>query len=183
MNSVSLSVREIEIGDVALITDYWLNASASYLHGMGADKEKVPPKEYWYDALTTQINTPLEQKQSYCTIWLIDGKAAGHCNVNKIRFGEEAFMHLHLWYPDERKQGMGTSFVRMSLPFFFDNLQLQHLYCEPYALNKAPNRALEKTGFHLVKEYVTTPGFLNFEQPVKRWHLSRERFREMEQGV
>ncbi len=62
----------------------------------------------------------------------------------------------------------------MSLPFFFKNLQLKNVFCEPYALNPAPNRTLEKVGFECLEEYVTVPGYLNFEQPVKRWRMSRE---------
>lgn len=38
--------------------------------------------------------------------------------------------------------------------------------------NPAPNKTLKKAGFELVKEYVTTPGPINFEQPVKLWCLS-----------
>jgi RimJ/RimL family protein N-acetyltransferase len=64
----------------------------------------------------------------------------------------------------------------MTLPLFFERLQLKKLYCEPYALNSAPNKSLEKVGFEFIKEYITIPGSLNFEQPVKRWELSYEKF-------
>jgi RimJ/RimL family protein N-acetyltransferase len=64
----------------------------------------------------------------------------------------------------------------MTLPYFFDSLQIKRLYSEPYALNEAPNKTLERAGFELEKEYITTPGSLNFEQPVKRWVMTKERF-------
>jgi RimJ/RimL family protein N-acetyltransferase len=106
----------------------------------------------------------------------MDGLPIGHSNINKIVFGEEAFMHLHLWRPDIRQQGMGRNLVMQTLPFFFENYQLKTLYCEPYALNLAPNKTLEKIGFIFVKQYVTTPGWLNFEQPVNLWEMSRARY-------
>lgn len=64
----------------------------------------------------------------------------------------------------------------MGLPWFFKNLKLKKIYCEPYALIPAPNKTLEKVGFKFVKTYVTTPGRLNFEQPVYLWEITYERF-------
>jgi RimJ/RimL family protein N-acetyltransferase len=82
-------------------------------------------------------------------------------------------MHLHLWKPGERKKGLGTAFVKQTLPFYFNNLQLKNLFCEPNAHNTAPNKTLEKVGFRFIKQHITTPGWLNFEQPVNRWVISR----------
>ena len=77
---------------------------------------------------------------------------------------------------------MGTQLVKMTLPYFFKNLQLKKLYCEAYALNLAPNKTLEKIGFTFIKKYTTTPGFLNFEQEVNKWELSYEQFKKVTQG-
>jgi len=139
----------------------------------------VPDESYWQEALRSQIKSGYDEKQSYCTIWLIDGEPVGHCNVNKIIFGQEAYMHLHLWKADSRQSGLGTSFVKLSLPYFFHNLQLKTLYCEPYALNPAPNATLKKLGFDFIKEYITIPGSFSFEQPTKRWEMNLEKFERM----
>lgn len=176
MNNAELSVRELQPGDVDLITQYWLTSDKNFLEGMGVDVSKIPTKEEWIQMLTEQINTPIEKKKSYCIIWLINDKPVGHSNINKIVFGEEAYMHLHIWTDDARKQGHGMEFIRMTLPYFFNNMKLKKLYCEPYALNPAPNKILQKAGFEFVKEYLTTPGWINFEQPVKLWQLTYERF-------
>lgn len=171
-----LTVRELQTRDIAPLTDYWLTADRAYLEGMGVDVTKMPARQEWQAMLTEQLNTPLEEKKSYALIWEVDGRAVGHSNINKIVFGREAYMHLHLWDPEVRKKGYGTQFIRLTLPCYFNNYHLQTLYCEPYALNPAPNRTLERTGFHLVKEYVTTPGWINFEQPVRLWAMTREEF-------
>lgn len=174
-----LSVRELQEHDIPLISGYWVNATAEQLLAMGAIKEMVPDEKYWQEALQTQIRSDYDKKQSYCTIWLMDGEPVGHCNVNKIIFGQEAYMHLHLWKADKRKSGMGTALVMLSMPFFFKNLQLKTLYCEPYALNPAPNATLKKLGFDFIKEYMTIPGSLSFEQPTNRWALSLKQFQKM----
>jgi hypothetical protein len=53
--------------------------------------------------LTDQLKLPLNLRQSHCTIWQKDNQAIiGHCNVNKLVFGREAYMHLHLWRRERR---------------------------------------------------------------------------------
>lgn len=166
-----LSVRDIKESDIELIVNYWKTAEPGYLAGMGVDTGKMPLIDEWRIMLAEQIQLPYDQKKSYCTIWELDGRPVGHSNVNKIIFGEEAFMHLHIWYAAERKMGFGVQFIKLSLPLFFINLHLKKVYCEPYALNAAPNRTLHRAGFHFVKEYITIPGAINFEQPVNLWEI------------
>lgn len=173
-----LSVREIQESDIPLITNYWLSADHLYLQGLGVYLNKMPTKEKWFTMLTEQLQQHYKDKKVYCTIWEVEGEPVGHCNVNKIIFGQEAFMHLHLWYADKRTKGMGVELVKKSLPYFFNNLQLKTLYCEPYALNPAPNKTLPKAGFEFVKEYITIPGYLNFEQKVCLWQMTKEQFKE-----
>lgn len=178
MDQPLLSVREIQETDIEIITQYWLTADPAFLTGMGVDLAKMPTKKEWITMLTEQLAQPYSEKRSYCIIWLVDNKPIGHCNVNKIEFGEEAYMHLHMWNAGLRKKGVGTELVKMSLPYFFKNLKLKTIYSEPYALNPAPNKTLEKAGFTFVKEFITIPGFLNFEQPVKHWALTYEQYKK-----
>ncbi len=174
-----LSVREIQQADIEAIVQYWLSSDSLFLMNMGVDLKKLPAKDQLEQTLLLQINTPVEEKKSYCIIWQVDGRPVGHSNANPIVFGEEAFMHLHLWNNTIRKRGLGTALVKLTLPWFFENLKLKKLYSEPYALNPAPHKTLQKAGFEFVREYTTTPGSLNFEQPVKRWELSYEKFKEL----
>jgi RimJ/RimL family protein N-acetyltransferase len=174
-----LSVREMEEGDINLIIQYWLEADSTFLEGLGVDLNKMPAEKEWKEILSGQLGLPIKEKKSYYIIWQHDGIAVGHSNVNKIIFGEEAYMHLHLWKTGLRQKGSGAALVKMTLPYFFENLGLKKLYCEPYALNPAPNKTLEKVGFTFVKEHITTPGWLNFEQPVNRWELSYDSFKSM----
>jgi len=176
MDDLSFSVRELVQGDVTLVADYWSQAEPDYLIGLGVDLSKLPSRDDFFKMLTEQLKLPLKLRQSYCTIWQQHTQAIGHCNVNKLVFGQEAYMHLHLWRRERRYQGLGVSLVWQSLKLFFDRLELQDLYCEPFALNPAPNAVLAKVGFTFVKKYVTVPGLINFEQEVNRWHMSREHF-------
>jgi RimJ/RimL family protein N-acetyltransferase len=178
MNKNLVSVREIQKNDIEPISKYWLNADPAFLTSIGVDLNKMPSKKEWTKMLTEQLAQAYPEKKSYCMIWLVDNKAIGHCNVNKIKFGEEAYMHLHVWNNEFRKKGMGTELVKLSLSYFFKNLELKKIYSEPYALNPAPNKTLEKVGFKFIKEFITIPGWLNFEQPVNLWELTYEQYKD-----
>jgi RimJ/RimL family protein N-acetyltransferase len=173
---MQLSVRELQQKDIEPLINYWITATPEFLMGMGVDLKKMPRPEELSMMLNEQINTPVKDKKSYCIIWLEDGIAVGHSNINKIVFGEEAYMHLHLWNNASRKKGNGTAFVKLTLLYFFENYQLKKLCCEPYALNPAPNKTLEKAGFTFIKKHTCIPGILNFEQEVNLWEMSREKF-------
>lgn len=172
----NIAVREITSEDIPLINSYWQNATPEFLLGMGADPALLPDSDAFSKMLHHQLTLSNAEKQSYCTIWLMNDKPVGHCNVNKIIFGQEAYMHLHLWESDNRQSGLGAAFVKLSLPYFFDKLQLKILFCEPYALNPAPNKTLERIGFDFVKEYITIPGSFSFEQPTMRWEMKWRSF-------
>ena len=171
MPNSKLSVREITAEDVDNIADYWLQSDPEYYYSMGCDLTKFPSRSEWKEMLFHQLSMDYRHKKSYCIIWLLNGQAVGHCNVNKIEFGLEAYMHLHIWTKKKKKKGYGEEFVKLSLPYFFKNLKLVRLYCEPYSLNPPPNKILPKIGFEFVKSYRCIPGFLNFEQEVNLWHL------------
>lgn len=174
-----LSTRELQYSDIPHILEYWFTAEYVFLSAMGVDISKIPTQDQFEITLKEQINIPIQQRKSCCIIWEADGKPIGHCNTNPTIFGEEAKMHLHLWNFGERRKGLGTALVKMTLPYFFDILQLKTLWCEPYALNLAPNKILEKVGFEMVKEYITVPGFINFEQPVKQWKMTSGHFKKL----
>lgn len=175
----TLSANPLQKEDIPHIINYWLSAEPAYLEGMGVDLAKMLPRENWEKMLSEQLSLSIPEKQSYAIVWRLDGEPVGHSNINKINMGKDAYMHLHLWKPDVRKKGIGTAFVKMTLPHYFETYALQTLYCEPYALNPAPNKTLEKVGFTFVKQHVTIPGTLNFEQPVNLWSLTRAQYLEI----
>ena len=172
----NLSVREMTVDDINFIIDYFYNASEEFIQGMGAIKSKLPERNTWYNLILSEVEKDYHLKNNYYTIWEIDNKPVGHCNVNQIVYKNKGFMHLHLWKNPNRQKGLGQNFVRKSLPFFFKNLQLENLFCEPYAHNPAPNKTLLKVGFKFVKMYEATPGKINFHQEVNQYVLSKKKF-------
>ena len=147
--------------------------------GMGADPHKLPTLEAWRQLLREDLKRSSQTQQFYYLLWELDDTPVGHSNVNKIIFGREAYMHLHLWQPIQRRSGHGTFFIQACIAQYFERFKLQNLFCEPYAMNPGPNRTLPKVGFEWVKTYDTTPGWINFHQTVNRWVLTQERWQQI----
>lgn len=158
-----------------LVVDYFLNSSDSQLASMGVDRAKLPSRESWLDSIASDSTRELKDRERLWLMWTLDGKAVGHSSVNKIKFGDEALIHLHLWDSSLRKSGLGAEFFRLSAVHFAEQLRLKRLICEPRSSNEAPNRTLRKSGFRFVKAYRTTPGPINFEQEVNRYEIEASR--------
>ena len=173
---MKLSVRELKRHEIGMIVDYFINAEDSFLKGMGANKNKLPTREEWVEKLESDFTKSYIEKDFYYIIWLQNGQAVGHSNINHIEFGNTATMHLHLWGTATRKKGLGLDFLIMTVPYYFKNFELQKLICEPYSKNVAPNKVLKKLGFELVRTYDTIPGQINFLQTVNRYELNKEQF-------
>lgn len=174
MEKARLSSRPLVPRDLPLLMDYWYGLSDSQLVNLGVALDKFPVRAQFEENIREQLSLPVAKRQSFAMIWEINGKASGHNNINSIEPGLKAKMHLHLWRSELQKKGLGCELLKISIPAFFKNYDLQYLLCEPYAHNTAPNRVLEKLGFTFVKKYTTIPGSINFEQEVNQWSLSRE---------
>lgn len=172
----NLNVRLFNHNDLDLLMKYWFSSSDEHLIGMGVDLARMPTEPQFRQAIAHQLTLPIEQKNAFPVIWELDGKPIGHSNTNPTTYGETAKMHLHLWENPNRQKGLGTAFMKMTLPFYFNYLKLKTLICEPYALNPAPNKTMQRVGFEFVKEHFTIPGNMSFEQPVNRWKMTREQF-------
>ncbi|NEQ50872.1 MAG: GNAT family N-acetyltransferase [Leptolyngbya sp. SIO3F4] len=170
------TTREFDINDIDLMIAYFLQADQSSLKAMGVDPLKLPNANDWKTLLKEDLKQPIAKKQFYYILWELDHHPVGHSNINKIIFGQEAYMHLHLWKPQTRQSGHGTYFIYQSIRKYFATFNLDYLFCEPYAMNPAPNKTLDKIGFEFVTTYETTPGWINFQQPVNRWVLSKEKW-------
>jgi len=106
-------------------------------------------------------------------VWQRGREVVGFSSADRIDFGVEAFMHLHVVKAGLRKSGLGAQFVRLSARAYFDTLQLQRLLCEPNAFNVAPNRTLQAAGFRYLFTHKARPSSINFPQTTTRWELDR----------
>ncbi len=167
-----LAIRPFESRDeYARMVDYFLDADTSFLEGMGVDVSKLPSRDEWIEAALLDHHRADDEKERAYLAWIYDGELVGHSSINRIKVGEEATIHLHLWRSDLRMAGLGTRFFEASTKEFMRLYRLDRIYCEPFAENPAPNRVVEKLGFRFLKRYRTVPGPINLEQDVNLYVL------------
>jgi len=170
---MTLTVREMTAAETDLIVEYFLNSTPEHLEMLGVDPTRFPPAAGWRERLRRECALPIEHRSLVPVLWLSDDQPIGFSTSDKIVYGEQANMHLHVIDPGRRHQGAGAECVRRSVDLYFEQLQLKRLFCEPHAFNVAPNRTLQKAGFKYLKTHMTVPGPLNFHQAVTRWVIER----------
>ena len=170
---MTLTVREMMSSEVNIIIQYFQDSTPEHLETLGVDPSRLPPAQSWRERLQRECTLPIEQRTMMLVIWLSDDQPVGFSTSDKIRYGEQAHMHLHVTEPERRHQGTGVECVRRSADIYFERLKLKRLFCEPNAFNVPPNRTLQKAGFKYLKTHMTVPRPLNFRQAVTRWVMER----------
>jgi RimJ/RimL family protein N-acetyltransferase len=170
---MALTVREMAGSEFDIVIDYFQKATPEHLEVLGVDPSRLPTPEGWRERFERESTQPIERRGWMTVIWLLDDQPVGFSSSDKINYGEQANMHLHVTDPERRNQGIGAECVRRSADIYFERLKLKRLFCEPNAFNVAPNRALQKAGFKYLKTHMTVPGALNYHQAVTRWVMER----------
>lgn len=170
-----LVVREMQSADLGTRINYFHDATDEHLHTMGVDRALLPSKDVWRTRIEEDFARPIRERAGYALVWELDGCMVGFSVTDQIEFGKQAFMHLHILRGEERHAGLGAEFVKLSASAFFRVLEIERLFCEPNALNVAPNRTLQRAGFRYLFSHETIPGPINFRQVTTRWVLERPR--------
>ena len=168
-----LQVREMQLAEVGIRIDYFHGASDEQLRKLGVERGLLPSHQAWRQWYEADYARPIQQRENFSLLWLVDDQIVGFSSTDQIRFGEQAFMHLHIVEPARRRAGLGAQFVRLSAAAYFQALHLQRLYCQPNSFNTAPNRTLQSAGFHYLFTAELAPSPINFVQPVTRWVLQQ----------
>ncbi len=163
----------MEPSEIDIRIDYFHNAPDPYLRALGVDRASLPSPQAWRSTYTADCALPVQERKGLALLWQLDGRAVGFSSSDRIVFGVEAYMHLHLLEADNRYKGLGSQFVKKSAEYYFGVLQLERLFCEPNAFNVAPNRTLQRAGFRYLFTHESQPGPINFFQATTRWVLDR----------
>jgi len=170
-------VRPLRLDEVEIRIAYFHDASDEYLLKLGADRTLLPSRADWLAFYEEDFARPLPERETYNLAWELDGRLVGFSSTDHIEFGEQAFMHLHIVEAPNRRRGLGTEFVRLSVEEYFRALELTRLFCQPNAYNVAPNRTLQRAGFRYVFSAEMQPSTINFLQPITRWVIERDGLR------
>jgi RimJ/RimL family protein N-acetyltransferase len=167
------TIRPLVNQELAQVVDYFLNLSPEDDARMGTDRKNLLSREEWIALLIEDSQQPLHNRQFCYLGFFLDDQAIGHTNANKINFGNEAYIHLHVWDPRLRQQGLGYFYFKQALDYYFHHFELKKIICEPNVKNPQPIRTLLKSGFKWCRTYRTKPSILSLEHDVHRYELQR----------
>jgi len=166
---LSLLIKEMALAEVGVVIDYFHGATPEHLETMGVDPTRLPGRGDWRARYVAEYRKPIPERSTLLVIWKLHDSPVGFSTSEKIAYGEQAHMHLHIVDPQLRGSGIGSAALPETIALYLRELKLKRLFCEPNAFNVAPNRTLQRVGFRYVKTYTTVPGPLNYHQAVNRW--------------
>jgi RimJ/RimL family protein N-acetyltransferase len=163
----------MELADMSRRIDYFHAADDATLDRLGVSRDRLPARAEWMAAYAEDFRRPLAERRVYGVVWELDGEAIGFSTTEPTEFGREAYMHLHIVRPELRRRGLGSELVRLTTGHYFKVLELKRIFCQPNALNTAPNRALQAAGFRYVRSHEVEPTPINPPQLTTLWVLER----------
>lgn len=166
---MNLCVRQMELDETEVVINYFHQSTVEHLEMMGVDPSRLPPPARWREFYAREYSRPIGQRTTLLVLWKSDDAPIGFSVADKIIYGQQAYMHLHILNPEQRHAGKGTACIKQTAHIYFEALKLQRLFSEPNAFNIAPNRTLQNAGFKYLKTYNTVPGPINYHQAVTRW--------------
>ena len=89
-------VREMRPAAVDVVVDYLHGATAEHLELLGVDPAPPPGPERWRRTMQDQLATPVPQRLALLVLWELDGAPVGFSSADKIVYGEQASLHLHV---------------------------------------------------------------------------------------
>ena len=167
-----LTVREMMDTEVDLIIDYFYNATPEYLETLGVDPTRLPPAQAWRDRLCREGELAFDQRSVVPVIWLSDDRPVGFSTADKIRYGEQANMHLHVSGPgagSRRRCRMRAAYRRLLFRAF--ETEAAVLRAERLQRGAEPHPA--KGRFQISQDPHDRASPVNFHQAVTRWVIER----------
>lgn len=129
--SSGLSVRDMTLADVGIRIEYFHGASDGHLRTLGVDRSLLPDRQAWRAFYEEDHARPLHQRANFSLVWELDGQPVGFSSTDRIIFGQEAFMHLHIVDASLRQGGFGVEYVKMSTRVYFKKLSCSDCSASP----------------------------------------------------
>jgi ribosomal protein S18 acetylase RimI-like enzyme len=117
---MSLVIREMALDEVGLAIDYFHGSTPEHLETLGVDPTRLPTRQDWRAWYAAEYDKPVQDRSTLLVIWELDGVAIGFSTADKIVYGEQAHMHLHIVDPQRRRSGIGSACVRETAELYFN---------------------------------------------------------------
>jgi hypothetical protein len=94
-----LSARPMRLDEVDLIIEYFHGASPEHLEMLGVDPTRLPERKQWKQRYEDDFARPIAERRAFLVVWQLDEASIGFSTADKIKYGVQANMHLHIVDP------------------------------------------------------------------------------------
>jgi RimJ/RimL family protein N-acetyltransferase len=150
---MNIKIRELQASDIDGIIAYFHFLSAADLAQIGIDDASLKREDDWKNWFEQNLYQSLNKLAAYFLVWELDEVMVGFTFVDRIVYGEDAYLYMYLIKPQLRKSGYGQKLLQQSIKTLFDQFKFDQLYCESSAINTQAQRALQACGFKYVKTH------------------------------
>ena len=159
---MTLTVREMTAAETDLIVEYFLNSTPEHLEMLGVDPTRFPPAASWRERLRREAALPIEQRSAVLVIWLSDDQPIGFSTADKISFGEQANMHLHVIDLERRHQGIGADCVRRSVDLYFETIEAEAAFLRTARVQRGAQSHAAEGRFQVSQDAYDRAGAVQF---------------------
>jgi hypothetical protein len=93
------------LAEVGLVIDYFHGSTPEHLEKMGVDPTRLPGRGDWHARYVAEYRRPIRERSTLLVIWELEEGPVGFSTCEKILYGEQAHMHLHIVDPQLRGIG------------------------------------------------------------------------------
>lgn len=152
----SFEIRDSTEADMKLQAEYFHSASDEYLYNLGVEVKKIREKSLFDpEEARKKLQIPVAERTAHSYAIVINQRTVGLAIVKKIKFGEEADLHAHIFQAENRRQGLGSQVFFEVVRRAFTTFHLKKINCDPTASNPAPNKLLQKMGLQPLRTIET----------------------------
>lgn len=156
INPSLIDVRDLELGDLQYILNYWFNSPAGFVESIGVDLAKMPTEIEMKEHLTKrlEVNSKLETSKLNALVILYGDKPIGFHTLVPVTAGDSGVFHAHIWQADMRKKGVGFYSYPKACMLFIERFNLQKIIFKTPEQNIGAIKVKEKLGIRCIGEEI-----------------------------
>src|SRR5882672_4998655 len=101
----------MKLEEVGVVIDYFHGACAEHPETLGVDPTRLPEPSKWRQLHEYEFAQPVERRRSFMVLWELEGRQIGFSSVDKLTYGKEAHMHLHVIHPGRPSTSAHLAFM------------------------------------------------------------------------
>lgn len=137
-----VSIRDLAVGDVPAIVDYWARADDAFIARLGVDRTRLGTGEAMAKRFAALVPTGDPDQARLGFAIAAGGRLIGYTNLN--RYGpRDNVSHWHLIDPAARGGGLSTALYPVRLETYFGCTGIEALTHQTRTGNLAMNRVLD----------------------------------------